>query len=253
MNSDITVPERLEVEKNARLSGEFRTSVSNSIAKLKEISSQSLSIKTQGKWDSFWHKSENIKILAGNVGEVVTIQQKTFDLIMFLFAISGAMKQEYDLVLQSISEIQNNATDGELLSNLLTVKKAVVEMKTKQEMIDSLVTFSNDLRDSLEELNRSLASLSHDYAHWKNAFSQQCQSLREKQEEEGSQFRRLLRSLDLSNQQRLNELQTAFKQAAASSAPTPRPLSPPRNNRQWLLPGIAILLSLVAIGVHFIP
>lgn len=124
---------------------------------LLKVSKLSNKIIAQGGWDAFWSKAENIRKLANNFVELSGVQQTVLDLLVLLMGAAGGMKKDYDMIIKTIEELsQVHSGNVEVLKYILKIKKSVNELKRRDELLDALVTFTNDLRDTLNELNKEI-------------------------------------------------------------------------------------------------
>lgn len=136
-------------------SAEFVTIVRNNIdfcaKEIKDISSTMDKIEAQKSSESFWKKSENIKIISKHVNKMSEIQQKTLDLLVMFLGASGKMADDYDTILKTIDELgELNGGEAEVLNYLLKVKKMIKEIKNNDERLKSIVF---DLEKQKEKTN----------------------------------------------------------------------------------------------------
>ncbi|MEK0336931.1 MAG: hypothetical protein QQN41_05795 [Nitrosopumilus sp.] len=130
-----------------------------------QIISQKMSeIQAQGGWDKFWQKSNNIDSIANHVEMVATIQQKSLDLIILLIGAAGTMKSDYNVIIDSIEDLSKQHSGSvEVLDYLVKIKITVLELRKRDELLNSLFTYTNDLRDFLESVNNQVNELSDSF------------------------------------------------------------------------------------------
>lgn len=106
---------------------------------------------TGGGW---FKKGENIREISGYVVTLSSVQQRTLDMVVLLIGAAGRMKTDYNVILESIDELsKSHAGSVDVLEYLVKIKNTVNEIKRRDELLDSLITYSNELRNSIEELN----------------------------------------------------------------------------------------------------
>jgi hypothetical protein len=104
-----------------------------------------------GGW---FKKGENIREIAGYVVTLSSVQQRTLDMVVLLMGAAGRMKTDYNVILESIEELSKSHSESvDVLEYLVKIKNMVNEIKRRDEFLDSLINYSNELRNSIEELN----------------------------------------------------------------------------------------------------
>jgi len=99
-------------------------------------------------------KGENIREISGYVVTLSSVQQRTLDMVVLLIGAAGRMKTDYNVILESIEELSKSHSGSvDVLEYLVKIKNTVNEIKRRDELLDSLITYSNELRNSIEELN----------------------------------------------------------------------------------------------------
>ena len=103
---------------------------------------------------SFIKKGENIRKLADNLVVMSSVQQRTLNMVVLLMGAASRMKSDYNIIMESIEELSKSHSGSvDVLEYLVKMKNTVSEIKRKEELLNSLITYSNDLRKSIEELN----------------------------------------------------------------------------------------------------
>jgi ABC-type transporter Mla subunit MlaD len=89
--------------------------------------------------------------------ELSGVQQTVLDLLVLLMGAAGGMKKDYNMIIETIEELsQVHSGNVEVLEYIIKIKNSVNELKRRDELLDALITFTNDLRDSLNELNNEI-------------------------------------------------------------------------------------------------
>lgn len=95
------------------------------------------SIQSQGGWDSFWNKGNNIRQISEYVNKVTTVQRKTLDLVVLLMGGLGNTKWDFDIVRDTIDELsQQYYDDEEVLRFLLKVRGTIDQLKFTEERME---------------------------------------------------------------------------------------------------------------------
>jgi hypothetical protein len=133
---------------------EIKDTIRNCSSDISQVSKISSHIKAEGGWDSYWHEGKNIKKLADNLVVMSLVQQNTLNIFVLLMGAACKMKSDYNTILESIDDLsKSHAGRVDVLEYLVKIKNTVNEIKRRDELLDSLITYSNDLRRSIEELN----------------------------------------------------------------------------------------------------
>jgi len=104
-----------------------------------------------GGW---FKKGENIREISGYVVTLSSVQQRTLDMVVLLIGAAGRMKTDYNVILESIDELSKSHSGSvDVLEYLVKIKNTVNGIKRRDGLLDSLITYSNELRNSIEELN----------------------------------------------------------------------------------------------------
>lgn len=109
---------------------------------LGEISEIMEEIELQGGWDSFWKKSNNIRLLSKHVGRVTNVQQKTLDLIVLLMSGTSNVKSDYNRIISTIDNLSNANEDNiEILKYLIKMKETVksIQASEKKRIRNSII------------------------------------------------------------------------------------------------------------------
>lgn len=131
---------------------------------IKEVSETMQKIESQKGSESFWKKSENIKIISKHVNKMSEIQQKTLDLLVMFLGASGKMADDYDTILKTIDELgELNGGESEVLNYLLKVKRMIKEIKNNDERLKT-ITFNNEqLKTKVEMLEKNYKEKTTNY------------------------------------------------------------------------------------------
>ena len=141
-----------EVQEDTGL--QIRSTIENCTKELQEVSANMSGIKDQEAWKRLWNASSNFENLAEHVDKVTGVQQKSLDLIVMLMGASHKLKDQYEVIIDSIEDLSEiNEGNPAVLDYLVKVKNTVKDIKERDELLESLLTFSNDLRDSVEEVS----------------------------------------------------------------------------------------------------
>lgn len=143
-----------EKEASAEISTQIQKTIALCADDLKEVGMQMGEIRQQGGWQKFWKAGNNVDSVAGHVAKMSDVQQKSLDLIVLLMGASNKLKEDYGTILESIEDLsQSNGDNPQVLDYLVKVRNTVKDMKDRDSLLESLITYSNDLRDSMENLN----------------------------------------------------------------------------------------------------
>ncbi|MHB8338431.1 MAG: hypothetical protein ACYDEE_13540 [Ignavibacteriaceae bacterium] len=157
--SEFNLPAKLdhiqpEQNQNNGYVDQIKNTISNCTSDISKVSSISASIKAQSGWEGYWKKGDNIRTLGGNFVLLSSVQQRTLDMLVLLIGAAGRMKTDYNVILESIEELSKSHSGSvDVLEYLVKIKNTVNEIKRRDELLDSLITFSNELRDNIEELD----------------------------------------------------------------------------------------------------
>ena len=158
--SDFYLPAKFEnilpkKHQNSGFVNQIKTSIRDCSYDISRVSDISSHIKATGGWDSFIHKKgENIRKLADNLVVMSSVQQRTLNMVVLLMGATSRMKSDYNIIMESIEELSKSHSGSvDVLEYLVKIKNTVSEIKRKEELLNSLITYSNDLRKSIEELN----------------------------------------------------------------------------------------------------
>ena len=132
-----------------------RDNISLCASEIKEISETMQKIESQKNTESFWKKSENIRIISKNVNKMSEVQQKTLDLLVMFLGASGKMADDYDTILKTIDELgEVNGGEVEVLNYLLKIKKMVKEIKNNDERLKSIMYDVKTLQSKMSEMEK---------------------------------------------------------------------------------------------------
>lgn len=217
------LPERIEPHRgNGVIPQDFANQVRDTIREctrdIEKVSQKTQEIQAQGGWEAFWSKGKNIHALAEYTGTLASVQQKSLEMIVLLMGAAAKMKGRYDIILDSIDDLsQAQAGKVEVLNYLVKVKTMVSDLKERDELLDSLITYTNDLRESLESVGDLLNSTIGDFSAAKN-------DLHQRQEKAGERLgvlqkaeKELERKLGVLKDQ-LTTLDGKFQKSAEQSA-----------------------------------
>jgi hypothetical protein len=138
-----------------KVQASIRTCTSD-IANVSRIAAE---IKSQGGWERYWKKSQNIALLADNVATMSSVQQRMLDMMILLMGAAGRMKSDYNIIIESIEDLSKSHSGTiEVLEYLVKIKNTVEAMKRRDELVESLITYTNSLRDSLGTLENNVSS-----------------------------------------------------------------------------------------------
>jgi len=159
-HANLPVPIRskgLQISHNGEYIATIQAAIENSAKDIKRVSKVTASIKAQGGLESFWKKGANIQALAVNLGTVASVQQRTLDMLILLMSASGRMKKDYHVIIESIEELgKSHAGSVEVLDYLVKIKNTVEVMRRRDELLESLCTYTNDLRDTIETVESNV-------------------------------------------------------------------------------------------------
>src|SRR5262249_25123936 len=134
-----------------------------------------------GGLEAFFSKGKNINSLAEYTGTLASVQQKSLDMIVLLLRAAVKMKGRYDIVLDSIEELSQAQTGKvEVLNYLVKVKTMVSDLKERDDLLDSLLTYTNDLRESLGAVSELLTSTIDDFSAAQDDLTQRQQKSAER-------------------------------------------------------------------------
>ena len=137
----------------AETTSEIQKTIQASVSELTKVNVSSQQIQAQGGFRTFLKAGRNIQDLAGHLQTVTTVQEKSLDLLVMLLGVSSNLKENYDEILGSIEEAsQQHGNDAEVIDYLVKIKRTVRELKERDDLLDSLITYTNDLRQSMEEV-----------------------------------------------------------------------------------------------------
>lgn len=124
---------------------------------LASISKLSMEIKAQGAIEGWWNSGQNMRQLAENLAQAASVQQKTINMVVLLMAATGRMKSDYNVIMESIEELSRSHSGSvEVLEYLVKIKQTVTSIKKRDDLLESLMTYTNDLRQSLSDLDENV-------------------------------------------------------------------------------------------------
>jgi hypothetical protein len=124
---------------------------------LVSISLISMEIKAQGSVEGWWKSGDNMRRLAETVAQSASVQQKTINMVVLLMAAAGRMKSDYNVIMESIEELSRaHSGSVEVLEYLVKIKQTVTSIKKRDDLLESLMTYTNDLRQSLSDLDENV-------------------------------------------------------------------------------------------------
>lgn len=139
----------------------IRENINFCTSEIKEISVNMDLIEQQKGSESFWKKSENIKIISKYVSRITSVQQKTLDLLVLLLGASGKMVNDYDTIMATIDELgELNNGEAEVLNYLLKVKKMINEIKDNDKRLKDIINNSKALTIKVVEFEKELQIIS---------------------------------------------------------------------------------------------
>jgi hypothetical protein len=209
------------------------------------VSRLSANIKAQDGWDSFWKKGENIKLLADNLGVLASVNQRTLDMLVLLIGATGRVKSDYNILIESIDELSKSHSGSvQVLDYLVKIKNTVEEMKRRDELLESLVTYSNDLRESLSSLDNTTSKSLSDLSA-KHASIIQRQSEQDKRISELSIQNAIIKT-EFSNNISLfqSQIETEMRELTGSLSK--------RLKFVWIFLSIALLTSVITIAIRIL-
>lgn len=144
---------RIESSNKEHISAEdIKNKIQSCTDKLNSISVHSKRILIQGGWDAYFNKSNNIRHLAKYVNNVTDVQRETLDLINLLMGASVIMKEDYNFIISVIDELaDSNSDNAQILGFLHNIRSSVSSLIKRNEILDSLVTFSNELAETIDK------------------------------------------------------------------------------------------------------
>lgn len=147
-------PSVLESKEDKPYANAIKKDIAACTEDLASISRMSMEIKAQGSFESWWNSGPNMRRLAENVAQAASVQQKTINMVVLLMAAAGRMKHDYNTIMESIEQLsQSHSGSVEVLEYLVKVKQTVESMKRRDDLLESLITYTNDLRQCLSELD----------------------------------------------------------------------------------------------------
>lgn len=152
---------------------QIRDTMRGCVRDIENVSRKTQEIQAQGGWEAFWSKGKNINALAEHMGLLASVQQKSLDMTVLLMSAAAKMKGRYDIILESIEDLSHSqAGKVEVLDYLVKVKTMVSDLKERDELLDSLLTYTNDLRRSLEAVEDLLNSTVDDFTRARGDLTQ---------------------------------------------------------------------------------
>lgn len=132
-----------------------RTTLAECSDTLAEISKTMSSIQSQGGWDSFWNRGNNIRQISEYVNKVTTVQRKTLDLVVLLMGGLRNTKRDFHIVMEGIDKLeQKHYGEIEVLEFLVKIKEAITQLKLTEERMDY---YSEELQRQREVLREITA------------------------------------------------------------------------------------------------
>ena len=163
MNEMTMLPARIDGQgrmithtiEQGQITKQIQEAISKCATDIKHVSQTMVDIQTQGGWDAFWKKSQNIREIADHVNVMTTVQQKSLDLIVLLMGAAGRIKADYDIIIDSIEDLSiQHESDVGVLEYLVKIKRMVRDMKERDSLLESLLTCTNELRDYVEDFEK---------------------------------------------------------------------------------------------------
>lgn len=158
-------------------------------------------IESQGGFNAFFSKGDNIKQVAAGVGKLSDFSRKMLDMIILLMGGTAKNKRDYDHIISTIDRMtESGDVNTGTLRQLLEIKTAVQETQKRYEIIATLRLATADLLERAERfegeiertngavieskavveemmvaLQSSLKALKERYAHLEQSFSDSLQ------------------------------------------------------------------------------
>lgn len=136
----------------------IKMALTESSSELADVSKTMGLIQSQGGWNSFWNKGNNIKTISEHINKITTVHQKTLDLIVLLMGGLGQVKGDYNFIIETIEELsKDHDGDIEVLNYLIKMKNAINDLKDRDEIIDKLGMGIRTMDDTVESLRNKIA------------------------------------------------------------------------------------------------
>ncbi|MBU9721616.1 MULTISPECIES: hypothetical protein [Bacillaceae] len=117
----------------------IRQTIIDSTKSLNQITIEAAGIRTQNGWKNFWAKSQNINTIAEHLEQVAMVQKKSLDMILLLMGASGRMKTDYDVIINTINDLNEGYKDNDIvIEHLINVKMTIKELQQREVDFDAL-------------------------------------------------------------------------------------------------------------------
>ncbi len=141
-------------------SDEVRKSVEDNVKTVANASSSMSLITDQGRFEAFFSKGNNIRTMAQNVSAIATVEKSTLDLILLLMNADIGHKQDYDIIMQTLSEMRLGLDDDNIaIEQIIRIKKAIQGLQTRDALFEEIIKKINLLIDALSRQEETISKM----------------------------------------------------------------------------------------------
>jgi hypothetical protein len=109
--------------------------INDILKELRAISKNSLEIKNQNGFESFFKQLKNIELLASYTNTIALLHQKTINLLVLLLNGTVRMKIDYNEIMKTIDILSKEDCNVQSLAYLLELKRTIEIIKERNEFI----------------------------------------------------------------------------------------------------------------------
>lgn len=131
----------------------FRDYMQGCLTDIARVSSNMIQIQTQGGWEAYWNKSDNIRKIAHHVDLIGSVLQKNLELSILIMNGAVNIKRDYSVIMAILEESNDQYSDQvEVVEALGRFRKMVDDLKSRDDLLDNLVDATNNHGENIDEI-----------------------------------------------------------------------------------------------------
>jgi transcription termination factor NusB len=131
----------------------FKDHMQGCLTDISRVSTSMNQIQTQGGWEAYWNKSDNIRKIAHHVDLIGSVLQKNLELSILIMNGAVNIKRDYSVIMAILEESNDQYSDQvEVVEALGRFRKMVDDLKSRDDLLDNLVDATNNHGENIDEI-----------------------------------------------------------------------------------------------------
>jgi len=131
----------------------FKDYMQGCLTDISRVSTSMNQIQTQGGWEAYWNKSDNIRKIAHHVDLIGSVLQKNLELSILIMNGAVNIKRDYSVIMAILEESNDQYSDQvEVVEALGRFRKMVDDLKSRDDLLDNLVDATNNHGENIDEI-----------------------------------------------------------------------------------------------------